>query len=555
MLKSMETTAYEYETKRIDHLGIVAGICQEIGLVNIIDESLPTPSNRKVSCGEATLAMVLNGLGFTGRALYLMPEYMENKPVDILIREDLVASDFNDDTLGRALDELFQAGITELFARVAEEAVRVFNIEIDFAHTDTSSFSLSGQYESEAAQEAETKRGAIKITHGYSKDHRPDLKQAVVTLITSQQGAIPLWLEALDGNSSDKRSFPVTVNAYCRHLTEDEELPWFVLDSAAYTADNIANWDTSIRWVTRVPETITEAKQAIRSVTTAEMTAVANGYSIYPISSSYGGVAQRWLLVHSTQAQVKEEKQLDKKIEREADQANQKLKKLEQTDFACETDARQAVAKAGKRLKWHTIEATYQPIKKYSRPGRPAKGDEPLIVGWRVEAVCQTDKAVITEEKKWLGRFILATNDLDTDRLPDESILNGYKKQATTVERGFRFLKDPLFFADSLFLKSPARIMAMIMIMGLCLLVYALAERQVRQQLKALDQTIPDQKGKPTQRPTMRRIAQMFEGVDVLIIRQEGRIVERRILNLTPVRLQIICLFSLAVQNCYLTDP
>jgi transposase len=172
MLKSMETTAYEYETKRIDHLGIVAGVCREIDLVNIIDESLPTPSNRKVSCGEATLAMVLNGLGFTGRALYLMPEYMENKPVNILIREDLVASDFNDDTLGRALDELFQAGITELFARLAEEAVRVFNIEIDFAHTDTSSFSLSGEYESEVAQEAETKRGAIKITHGYSKDHR-----------------------------------------------------------------------------------------------------------------------------------------------------------------------------------------------------------------------------------------------------------------------------------------------------------------------------------------------------------------------------------------------
>ena len=162
---------------------------------------------------------------------------------------------------------------------------------------------------------------------------------------------------------------------------------------------------------------------------------------------------------------------------------------------------------------------------------------------------------MIAEEKKWLGRFILATNDLDTNRLSDESLLNSYKEQGTTVERGFRFLKDPLFFADSLFLKSPARIMAMIMIMGLCLLVYALAERQVRQQLKALDQTIPDQKGKPTQTPTMRRIAQMFEGVDILIIWQGEQVVDRRVLNLTPVRLQIICLFSFAVQNCYFLDP
>ena len=102
----MDREAYEYETKRIDHLGIVAGICQEIELVEMIDGMLPTPSNRNVSCGEATLAMVLNGLGLTGRALYLMPEYMENKPVDILIREDLVASDFNDDALGRCRPHL-----------------------------------------------------------------------------------------------------------------------------------------------------------------------------------------------------------------------------------------------------------------------------------------------------------------------------------------------------------------------------------------------------------------------------------------------------------------
>lgn len=79
MLAGMETTVYEYGTVRIDHLGIVARICKQIDLVNIIDQSLPTPSGRKVSCGQATLAMVLNALGLTGRALYLMPEYMSNK--------------------------------------------------------------------------------------------------------------------------------------------------------------------------------------------------------------------------------------------------------------------------------------------------------------------------------------------------------------------------------------------------------------------------------------------------------------------------------------------
>ena len=95
--------------------------------------------------------------------------------------------------------------------------------------------------------------------------------------------------------------------------------------------------------------------------------------------------------------------------------------------------------------------------------------------------------------------------------------------------------------------------MAMIMVMGLCLLVYALAEWRIRQQLQTQDETIPDQKGKPTQTPTMRRIAQMFEGVDLLIIRQGGQIIERWVLKLTPVRSQLIRLFGPSVQNCYLT--
>lgn len=550
----MDTTALKYDTKRLDHLGIVAGICHEIGLVDTIDEMLPTPSGRKVSCGQATLAMVLNGLGFTGRALYLMPEYLENKPVDLLIDEALVASDFNDDTLGRALDELFQAGITELFAQVAQNAVSTYQLDVAFAHTDTSSFSLSGQYESEVAQEAEAVYGAIKITHGYSKDHRPDLKQVVVTLITNQKGRIPLWLEALDGNSSDKTSFRETVDAYCRHLAADDEMPWFVLDSAAYTAENIAHWGTTKRWVTRVPETIKEATNALQSVTTKSMTDLGNGYAIHATTSEYGGVKQRWLVVYSVKAEQRERNQLDKRVAKEAVQADKAVKALSNQTFGCEADARQAVAKASKKLTWHHLTATYHPVEKYLQRGRPAKGAKRQVVGWQVQAACQVDDEQLSEAQKWLGRFLLATNELDTERLPDEKILDNYKEQATTVERGFRFLKDPLFFADSLFLKSPARIMAMIMVMGLCLLIYALAEWRIREQLQAQNQTIPDQKGKPTQTPTMRRIAQMFEGVDLLIIRQGTQIIERQILKLTPVRLQLICLLGPPVQNCYLID-
>jgi len=550
--RGMETKEMEYESKRLDHLGIVAGICRQIKLIEVIDESLATVSNRKVSCGEATQAMVLNALGLSGRALYLMPEYMQNKPVDRLIREGLVAADFNDDTLGRALDELQQAGVTEVFAQVAQSAVAVFEIETAYAHLDTSSFSLQGSYVSAVAQRAVDAYDAVEIRHGYSKENRPDLKQVVVTLITSQASALPLWLEVLDGNSSDKVSFRESVQAYIGQL-EDATPPWFIMDSAGYTQENLASWQ-EIKWVARVPETIAEAKRVLQAIATESMTAVGNGYRSLPLGNCYAGIHQRWLLVYSQQAYERESHALDKRVARAGEQAQQAWHTLQQTTFPCAADAQAALAQFCQRLPWHQSQAQIAAVKKYAKPGRPAKEAVAQLVGWQLTGDLLTNEAAIADARQWLGRFLIATNVLDETQLADQALLNCYKEQSSAVERGFRFLKDPMFFADSLFLKSPARIMAMIMIMGLALLVYALAERELRRQLAAHNETIPDQKGLPTQTPTMRRIAQIFEGVDLLQIRRNGQLVAQQILNLTPVRLKIIRLLGPHVLNCYLVE-
>jgi transposase len=548
----METPKLDYTTERIDHLGIVAGICKQINLIQIVDESVIIPTGRKVSCGQAVQAMVLNALGLTGRALYLMPEYMRNKPVDLLIGAGLVADDFNDDTLGRALDEVHQVGVTELFGWIAQEAVAVFEVESGYAHLDTSSFSLHGQYDSEVAQKAVDDDGAVEVRHGYSKEHRPDLKQVVVSLITSQASALPLWLEVLDGNSSDKESFPRTIQAYCRHLQEGKP-PWFVMDSAGYSQETITAWH-EIGWVSRVPETIGEAKAMLRAVEIETMEDVGDGYRVCPLCNTYGEVRQRWLVVYSHQAYQREAKRLAKRIDRAEEAAEKTWRGLQQTTFQCQADALAAAERLGEELAWHRPQAQATALKKYAKPGRPAKDAVPRIVGWQVKGPLQVKEEVVEEKRRKLGRFLVATNVLDEKELSHESLLSTYKEQGTGVERGFRFLKDPLFFADSLFLKSPARIMAMIMIMGLALLVYALAERQIRRQLAALNQTIPDQKGKPTQTPTMRRVAQIFEGVDILNIRHDNHLVDRQVLNLTDLRRQIIGLLGPEVQYCYLVD-
>ncbi len=94
------------------------------------------PSLRKVSCDAAVQAMVLNASGFSGRALYLMLQYMANKPVDLLIAPGLEAEDFNDDTLERSLDQLDEAGVTEVFTWGARRALGVYGIRHRFHHLD-----------------------------------------------------------------------------------------------------------------------------------------------------------------------------------------------------------------------------------------------------------------------------------------------------------------------------------------------------------------------------------------------------------------------------------
>ena len=191
-------------------------------------------------------------------------------------------------------------------------------------------------------------------------------------------------------------------------------------------------------------------------------------------------------------------------------------------------------------------------LTRYPSPGRPATGATPQVVGFRLAGEVQPSKSLLEQARRGQGRFILATNELQADCLPSETMLAQYKAQAISVERGFRFLKDPLFFADSLFLKNPGRIMALTMIMVLALLVYALAERNLRTRLQESGQSLPNQVGKETQTPTMRWVFQMFEGIDLLLIWQGDQLVRRQVTNLKPVHLDVIHLLGPPVENCYL---
>ena len=142
--------------KRLDHLGLVSGMCRELGIAEIIDTILPKDNDHKVSHGEALVAMILNGLGFHSRTLHMFPDFFADKPTEWLIGPGVLPKHLNDDVLGRCLAALFDADVSALYQVLAEKVVERLGLNSTAVHLDITSFHVDGEYD--YGDDGETKR-------------------------------------------------------------------------------------------------------------------------------------------------------------------------------------------------------------------------------------------------------------------------------------------------------------------------------------------------------------------------------------------------------------
>src|SRR4051812_6901022 len=109
-----------YRSQVLDHLGLVAGMFDELGIGDAIDRATQqNPERRDLTAGEAVKAMGLNGLGFIHQALSLVPRCFQNKPTSRLLSPRVAPAPLNADARGRALDTLYNYGVTELYSLIA----------------------------------------------------------------------------------------------------------------------------------------------------------------------------------------------------------------------------------------------------------------------------------------------------------------------------------------------------------------------------------------------------------------------------------------------------
>ncbi len=436
----------ELSISRLDHYGVVAGVIKDLKLIDKIDSLLGTHSQSEITPGEAIAGMILNGLGFVDRPLYLTPQFFESKPLEILFHPGVKAEHFNSSKLGRTLDMAHAYGCEALFSDLAKSVCCQEKIDCTFGCEDTTSFGVTGECLPDEDIEA------VTITHGYSKDHRPDLKQVVLEMMTSQDGGIPISMKCWNGNSDDNTIFQYRAKALIE-AWRDVELPRYVImDSKGYSKKNAENLK-SLKFITRIPETNILAKTAIKNALIQDSWEILDEERKYTcLEIEHYEIKQRWVIVFSEAALNRSEKTVEKATIKEKTKIDKALYHLQAERFETEIAARTSLEKLHKKWKYYQLETVeIEEHKKYLGKGRPAK-NTPFKIQYQIKCNVKKNLEEIEQIIQEKACFIVGSN-ISKLELSNIQVLQAYQKQ-DHVEKGFGFLKSSLCFASAFFLEA-----------------------------------------------------------------------------------------------------
>ena len=525
----------DIDAQQVDHLLIMKSFADDLELAATVNRLAPT--QMEVKPGTIVLGLVLDTLSRRS-PLYRLVEFFEGRDTEVLLGERVPASVFTDDTVGRVLDLLFETGTQRVFSELAMKALQRHRISTRAVHFDTTSVSVYGEYR----VEEQAPPPPFEITEGYSKDHRPDLKQFLIsTLCVGDK--IPIFGKNEDGNRSDKEINNTILTQISTHMAKfgvGEKAFIYIADSALVTPKNLQELSAGQPFITRLPATYAECGRAIseavqanqweelgqlsRTKPTANRPAAL--YRAAEGTVTLYGKPYRAVVVHSSA----HDKRRHKKIEREPTKERASLEKSFQeqclSEYACEADARAAAkAWASQQCRYHDLSSDIEPVYTYAR-GRPKK-DQPRQVTqtrYRVKAHVEQNASALEQMKMEAGCFVLLTNVAKEGEGAADAreILSLYKEQHG-VEQNFAFLKDPAV-VNAIFLKNEERIEALGLILLISLLIWRLIERSLRRHVEETGHPLIGWDNKPTTRPTALMVTSKFRNITVIRIGSQRRL-------------------------------
>lgn len=471
-----------------------------------------------------------------------------------------LADRVGDDAIGRALDRLFDADRAALLTDVVVAAVEIFDVAVDELHNDSTTVSFYGQY---AQAQGRTLRGkrAPAITYGFSKAHRPDLKQLLFILTTSDDGGVPVQFRCEAGNCSDSRTHEQSWDALCRVAGRTDFL--YVADSKLCSRDAMNHIDKHHgRFVTVMPRSRREDKEFREWIQEHDPDWMLARDE--PNPRDVDGPRDRWwtyrhrlpsqegwpvVWVYSALLALRQQQTRRERLARATQELDELAAKL-----AGPRPRRRSRAQVQERVDEILQErkvAKYVRVKlvrqdehyfRQAGPGRP--GPKTRYVRntrkrWGLQWDLDEDK--IAYDRKSDGMYPLLTNDRN---LTDAQVLEAHKRQPT-IERRFEQTKTVLEIAP-VALKNKGRIEAFLFVYFLALLVGALIERELRRamQREALEALPLYPENRDTRRPTAEQILRLFSQTQRHMLTCDGVPVRRFQPELTPLQRRVLALLG-----------
>jgi transposase len=548
----------EIEVYPVQHLPIIKAYADQLGLVGLINHYVPT--EMEVDAGTVVLGLVLDTL--SGRSpLYRLEEFFASQDTELLLGKAVPPQAFNDDAVGRVLDRLYDMGTMKLFTACAVRAAARYGLERRYVHFDTTSRSIWGEY-----QFAEEQDLPFRVTYGYSKDKRPDLKQFVLSTLCVDR-AVPIWGKLEDGNASDKTLNTTLLSEIAQLLARHGVAPGayiYVADAALVTEDNLAALEDTL-FITRLPATYSECGRVIAEAVAhnqwVEVGVLAQTkptkhrpgtfYQVAESSVTLYGKAYRAVVVHSSSQDQRRQKHLEHEFQASYATLAAAVREVAQQEYFCHPDAEAAAAKLrALQSAYHQVEVVVEEHPKYG-PGRPSQKPPRVVKALRygLQVTLHARSELIARKTQETGCFVLLTNVPTAGEMAHQAgaVLWAYKEQHG-IEQNFGFLKDPLI-VNRLFLKKPERIEALGLVLLLALLLWRLVERTLRLHVETTRNALTGWDKKETQKPTAFMMMTKFSAVMVI------KVGSRRQLAHPFSTVQQQYLLALGVPLTYFTDP
>jgi transposase len=566
-----QATDKQLRSYAVGALPILNRLLQRMKLAEILDRHLPPEDGRtKVATSTCLLLLVRNVL-VSREPIYEVADWACQFAPDLLGLTEPQLEALNDDRLGRSLGSMFDASGPELFLEVVRQAVGEFRLRLEELHNDSTSISFFGQYAGAAREGQRRGRPTHAITWGYSKDHRPDLKQLLYILTVTDDGGVPVYFTSASGNTNDDQTHPGTWDLLCQLVGSPDFL--YVADcKLASTAnlDHIAR--RGGRFVTLLPgsrredaefrrhlrespqpQTVWQHLYDVTQPTAEAGEQVVDRISVWPEEQTTSE-GYRLLWYHSTRKAAVDRAERVQQNDRALTELAALQDRLHgpRTRFRQRAKVDQAVAEI---LAKHQVEgwvqvrireeepAHYRPLTR----GRPGKNTRYVReVETRFDLSALVDAARLEQAALGDGVSPLITNQR---QLSAAELHRAYKRQPFLEKRFSQFKTD--FTVAPVYLKEVSRIQGLLAVYFLALLVQTLLEREVRQamQRERVEHLPLYGEQRDCRRPTTRKLIDAFEPIQRHVLTLPGDRQEVLRTQFSPLQLQILKLLNIPAAN------